>query len=79
MIMLDDLRTSKNNSEQSQQPYPDAEDIYNSADSHEESGGNFLGMTAPQRFIIVMLLLFLVCVLGSFALILTEKVVLPIF
>ena len=77
--MLDDLRSNNNDPQRSQQPYPDAEDIYNASVDEEDGKGNFLGMTAPQRFVIVMLLLFLTCVLGSFALILTGKVVLPIY
>ena len=39
----------------------------------------FLGMTAPQRFVIVLLLFMMTCVLGSGCLILTGKVLLPIF
>ena len=76
--MLDDLRTNQE-PEHPQQTYPDAEDIYNASVEEEKSSGNFLGMTAPQRFVIVLLLLFLTCILGSFALILTGKVVLPIY
>ncbi len=37
----------------------------------------FLGMTAPQRFIIALMLLIMVCLLGSFCLLLTQKVVPP--
>ena len=77
--MLDNLRTPDSNPDHANDPFPKAEEIYNSSDSQEENGKNFLGMTAPQRFVIVILLLFLTCVLGSFALILTEKVVLPLF
>jgi chitodextrinase len=77
--MIDNLRTPDSNPDRPSAPLPKAEEIYNSSDEQEENGNNFLGMTAPQRFVIVMLLFFLVCVLGSFALILTEKVVLPLF
>jgi hypothetical protein len=41
------------------------------------SGGLFLGMTAPQRLVIAVLLLMMVCVLGSLCLLLTDKVMLP--
>jgi len=34
-------------------------------------------MTAPQRFLLVLMLLILCCVLSSFALLLTGRVVLP--
>ncbi len=37
----------------------------------------FLGMTAAQRFVIAMLLLIMVCLLGSFCLLLFQKVVPP--
>jgi hypothetical protein len=40
-------------------------------------GPGFLGMTAGQRFVIALLLLFMVCAMGSFCLILTGKVVIP--
>ncbi len=36
-----------------------------------------LGMTAPQRFIVAVMLFMLVCVLGSLLLVVSEKVVLP--
>lgn len=39
----------------------------------------FLGMTAFQRFVIAAMLLMITCVLASFALLVTEKVVIPGF
>jgi hypothetical protein len=41
--------------------------------------GPFLGMTPVQRFIIVLMLFFMTCLLGGFCLIITERVVLPFF
>lgn len=38
---------------------------------------NFLGMTAFQRFIIVLMLFLITCLLGAFALLVTEKIFLP--
>jgi len=38
---------------------------------------NFLGMTPFQRFVIVFMLLLITCVITSFALLVTEKVVFP--
>jgi hypothetical protein len=35
----------------------------------------FLGMTAPQRFVIAVMLLMMTCILGSFCLLVTEKIV----
>lgn len=37
------------------------------------------GMTAGQRFLIAVLVLMMVCVLGVFLLILTQKIYLPFF
>lgn len=37
----------------------------------------FLGMTPFQRFIVALLLLMAACILSSFCLLVTEKVVLP--
>jgi hypothetical protein len=38
---------------------------------------HFLGMTPFQRFVIATMLLVISCVLASFALLVTEKVVIP--
>jgi hypothetical protein len=37
----------------------------------------FLGMTAPQRFVLSLLLFLMVCVIGIFALLLTGSISLP--
>jgi len=42
-----------------------------------ETEKQFLGMTPVQRFVIAFLLLAIVCLIGTFALLATEKVVLP--
>jgi hypothetical protein len=39
----------------------------------------FLGMTATQRFVIAIMLLFMICILSSFCLLVTEKISLPLF
>jgi hypothetical protein len=46
--MIDNLRTPNSNPDRSTDPFPKAEEIYNSSEE-EEGGKNFLGMTAPQR------------------------------
>jgi len=38
---------------------------------------HFLGMTPFQRFFIAAMLLFITCMLASFALLVTEKVIIP--
>lgn len=40
--------------------------------------GNFLGMTAIQRFIIAVMLLMMTCLLGTFCLLVTQRIVLPL-
>jgi len=40
--------------------------------------GNFLGMTAMQRFIIAVMLLMMTCLLGTFCLLVTQKIVPPL-
>lgn len=74
--MLDDLRNSA------------AQTYYEEEPLSEETGqrgrragarGPFLGMTAPQRFVLALLLFIAVCMLGAFFLVLTEAVWLPIF
>lgn len=36
-----------------------------------------LGMTAIQRFVIAVMILFMICLLSSFCLLVTEKITLP--
>ena len=43
----------------------------------EEAPQRILGMTAPQRFILALMLFLMACALGSLLLVVTEKVVLP--
>jgi hypothetical protein len=40
-----------------------------------ERRAQFLGMTAPQRFVIAFMLLMMTCILGAFCLLVTEKIV----
>lgn len=74
--MLDNLRDSATNSPffSEEGPEPPEEE------QPEESTGEkrILGMTAVQRFIIVLLLFFLTCVLGAFCLLVTGKIALPV-
>lgn len=69
--MIDDLRNSANESysEEEVNPIPQID--------RTRGNKNFLGMTAPQRFILAVLLLIAVIVLGSFCLLITGKIVLP--
>lgn len=77
--MLDDLR---NPQEQpyGETPYQNAYEVDDlQSDDIAPPTPRFLGMTPFQRFVIVFLLFMLTCVLGSFCLLITEKVVPPIF
>ena len=68
--MLDDLRSSVN-SEYSEEVLID-EKIYEEQPSKPRAP--FLGMTAAQRFIIVLFLFLMVAILGIFLLIVFQKV-----
>ena len=54
-------------------------DYDHSQDEEDDSEGRFLGLTAPQRFIIALFLLLIVCVVGAACLVLTGSVSLPVF
>jgi hypothetical protein len=67
--MLDDLRNSAGN------PFLDDHNEYEEEESQPKRGsGNFLGMTAPQRFVVSVFLFLMVLILGIFLLILFQKV-----
>ena len=60
----------------------DAQDFGGGGDDDFDSGfavsqpqRNILGMTAPQRFIIATILLMMACILSTFCLLVTEKIV----
>jgi hypothetical protein len=73
--MLDDLRNQANTPLYEEEP-PESQ---NESGRSRGEGGRFLGMTPGQRFALALLLFMMVCVLGSFCLIITEKVWVPIF
>ena len=73
--MLDDLR---NSSFIDEEETPDQEQgMVDQGRYHRQSKETFLGMTAQQRFILSLMMFFMVCVLGAFALIITGSVVIP--
>ncbi len=73
--MLDDLRNTASNPVDEPTPEQGA--------GHEpprrRQRGSFLGMSASQRFVLVLLLFMMTCVLGAGCLVLTGKVYLPFF
>jgi len=72
--MLDNLRDSAEQSPffQEEEPVEEAEAV-----KAVQPKAPFLGMTSAQRFVIAIMLFLMVCVLGSFCLLISEKVVLP--
>ncbi|NPV55378.1 MAG: hypothetical protein HPY76_01715 [Anaerolineae bacterium] len=77
--MLDDLRNTALSSYEEEEPnFPDepaASQPRRRKPQRQSSGG----MTAAQRFVLALMFLVMVCLVGSFFLILTEKVYLPFF
>ncbi len=74
--MLDDLRNSSAFIEEEESPEQEEKVIYRRP-ARRHSKATFLGMTAQQRFILSLMMFLMVCILGAFALILTNSVVLP--
>ena len=75
--MFDNLRDQANSTplyEEQAKFQPEAEAT---ADTPSRRSGRLLGMTARQRFLIAVLLLFAVCSLGAMCLMVTEKIGLP--
>ena len=73
--MLDDLR------EQAGDADFFVEEEESSGFSYEELQASrepqFLGMTPSQRFVIAMMILIMTCILGTFFLLITEKITVP--
>ena len=70
--MLDDLRQQNDDNF-----FSDVEEGYEYEEVSAPASAQFLGMTPPQRFVIASMLLLMVCILGSFFLLVTEKIYLP--
>jgi hypothetical protein len=73
--MLDDLRNSATSSYEEEQA-SSGENYY---EERSSSDSLFLGMTAPQRFVIALMLLFFVCIMGSACLLIFGKIGIPYF
>lgn len=69
--MFEDFRKQSDQGEMFNEQEQDADIVVSRRQS------NFLGMTAPQRLIIALMLLMMTCILGTFCLLVTEKIVLP--
>lgn len=80
--MFEDLRKSASeNYKEIEEEEAEDFDLYDYDEDYDKPKPprRFLGMTAPQRFVLALMLFFMSCILGSFFLILTGKIVLPIF
>jgi hypothetical protein len=76
--MLDDFRNASSSlieDDNSDVEFYDPGDLDD--DLEDRSGAVIFGMTPPQRFVIAVMVLMIVCVLGAGCLILTERMVLP--
>jgi hypothetical protein len=69
--MLDDLRNTAASSYEEEIP-PEGE---KKPKRSKKSSGQFLGMSPAQRFVVVLMLFILTCILGSLCLLLSGKVV----
>jgi hypothetical protein len=70
--MLDDFREQASAS-----PFFEEDEENTATEQPQQPQRLFLGMTAGQRLVIAMLLLAITCLLSTFCLLVTEKVVLP--
>ncbi len=78
--MLDDLRNSAVQSmpeEDVSQDQTQGQVTLRPGKKRKKKKQQFLGMTAAQRFILSLMLLFITCLGGSLCLLLTGRVVLP--
>lgn len=73
--MLDEFREEANKGTDFNEGRGD-QDIY-SFDTRSTPKGHFLGMSPAQRFIIAIMILLIACLLSTFCLLVTQKVVPP--
>jgi hypothetical protein len=76
--MLDDLRNDANSSYEETPDLLQDENDLAQLSRRRRARPPFLGMNPAQRFLLALLLFLMVCLLGSFCLIVFEKVILPI-
>ncbi len=77
--MFDNLRDEESsssplNAESVSELFPDDVEAAATGASSQKADGKILGMTAVQRFIIVVMLMVAVCTLGAMCLLLTGKI-----
>jgi hypothetical protein len=74
--MFEDLRQQADDTAFEEE---EKQDAYSYKDQARRSKRGFLGMTAPQRFVISVMLLLMTCMLSTLVLLVTEKIYLPGF
>ena len=72
--MLDDLRDDADFVEEDDELKENNQDVYKTRGSQTY----FLGMNPVQRFVVAVMILLMVCILGSFFLLISGTIVLPI-
>jgi hypothetical protein len=72
--MLDDLRDEADFVEENGEPKEENHDV----NTKRRSQTYFLGMTPVQRFVVAVMILLMVCILGSFFLLVSGTVALPL-
>jgi hypothetical protein len=71
--MLDDLRDDADFVDEEENDYEYQESVAGAG-----TQTLFFGMTPAQRFMIALMIFMMICILGSFFLLITEKVWLPV-
>jgi hypothetical protein len=75
--MLDDLRNSSSFIEEEEPENPEEQGTMYRSTARRRRKEPFMGMTAQQRFILSLMLFFMVFILGLFALVVSGAVILP--
>jgi hypothetical protein len=75
--MLDNLRNQTAFTPEEEEPLPSSGQKPPKPPRPRRTFDQMTGMTAPQRFMLAVMLLITVCLLGSILLVFTQKVVLP--
>jgi len=76
--MFDDLRNSAINNAFEEEEAEAAAEPTQPVEVVRASG-TFLGMTAPQRFVLALLVFLMILIFCTFLLVLTQKIVLPFY
>jgi hypothetical protein len=72
--MFEDFRKQAEESD-----FPEEDQDTHQGVKTSNNNGRFLGMTPAQRFIIALMLLFMVAILAILFLMVTQKIILPVF